>query len=67
MGAGRGRVHGLSVPQPRFCVVVCRVSWAEPAGRHWLAQRIGVGDGQGEGFGLGDQGAELAVVVEPLP
>jgi hypothetical protein len=27
----------------------------------------GVGDGQGQGFELGDEGAELAVVVEPLP
>src|SRR5262245_59129182 len=26
----------------------------------------GVGDGQGEGFELGDQGAEAAVVVDPL-
>jgi Recombinase/Recombinase zinc beta ribbon domain len=29
--------------------------------------RAGVGDGQGEGFELGDQGAEPAVVAEPLP
>ena len=29
--------------------------------------RAGVGDGQGEGFEFGDQGAEPAVVVEPLP
>src|SRR5450755_3380939 len=29
--------------------------------------RAGVGDGQGQGFELGDQGAEPAVVVEPLP
>jgi hypothetical protein len=28
---------------------------------------VGVSDGQGEGFQLGDQGAEPAVVVEPLP
>ncbi len=27
---------------------------------------VGVGDGQGQGFELGDQGAEPAVVVEPL-
>jgi hypothetical protein len=27
----------------------------------------GVGNGQGEGFELGDQGAEPAVVAEPLP
>src|SRR5215467_6412813 len=29
--------------------------------------RVGVCDGQGEGFQLGEEGAELAVVVEPLP
>ena len=29
--------------------------------------RAGVGDGQGEVFELGDEGAEPAVVVEPLP
>src|SRR5260370_11825217 len=28
---------------------------------------VGVGDGQGQGLELGDQGAEPAVVVEPLP
>jgi hypothetical protein len=27
----------------------------------------GVGDGQGKGFEFGDERAELAVVVEPLP
>jgi len=31
------------------------------------AARAGVCDGQGEGFQLGYEGAELAVVVEPLP
>ena len=32
-----------------------------------LGPRVGVGDGQGHGFQLGDQGAEPTVVVEPLP
>src|SRR5215467_3518025 len=30
-------------------------------------RRVSVGDGQGEVFEFGDQGAEPAVVVEPLP
>jgi hypothetical protein len=40
------------------------------AGGGWrlaFCPRPGVGDGQGEVFELGDQGAEPAVVVEPLP
>jgi hypothetical protein len=32
-----------------------------------FSPRVGVGDGQGQGFELGDQGAEPAVIVEPLP
>jgi hypothetical protein len=39
------------------------------AGRDWwpaFPARAGVWDGQGQGFDLGDQGAQPAVVVEPL-
>src|SRR5260370_1898581 len=39
-------------------------------GRDWgpaPGAGVGVGDGQGQGLELGDQGAEPAVVVEPLP
>src|SRR6266487_1565742 len=35
--------------------------------RAGVPPRASVGDGQGQGFELGDERAELAVVVEPLP